>query len=109
MTNLDLIAFINWFETSGGTLDRTTVGFRDDPCLGRSVYTLRDVPKGHVLFKIPRDLLISVRTCALRREIGESAWSKLGTGWASLILCMMWEESKGTQGKWREYLGMYYR
>jgi len=26
-------------------------------------------------------------------------------GWVGLILCMMWEEARGNQGKWSAYLG----
>ncbi|KAF8342326.1 uncharacterized protein EI90DRAFT_1330827 [Cantharellus anzutake] len=103
MATLDLATFLSWFEVRGGVLDGSAVGFRDDSSLQRSVYALRDIPQGHTLFKIPRDLLLSTRTSGLRKEIGEITWSKLGSGWASLILCMMWEESKGSQGKWNEY------
>ena len=35
------------------------------------------------------------------------AWKEYGLheGWVGLILCMMWEESKGADSKWYAYLG----
>ena len=60
-----------------------------------------------MLFEIPRDVVLSTRTSELPSLLGDEAWKELGTGWAGLILCMMWEAAKGDAGKWSGYLGPF--
>lgn len=57
------------------------------------------------MFTIPRDLTLSTRTSSLPTLLGE-AWKEhdLHEGWAGLILCMMWEESRGVDSRWVGYL-----
>ncbi|KAF9519251.1 hypothetical protein BS47DRAFT_1358373 [Hydnum rufescens UP504] len=93
-------SLIQWFTRNGGVFDSECVGFRYDDESGRGAFALSDIPEGQVLFTIPRHLLLSTRTCDLREQLGEDAWKRLGAGWAGLILCMMWEQAKGSDGKW---------
>lgn len=62
--------------------------------------------EGHTLFSIPRELTLSARTSSLPELLGKSLWkqSQLGKGWVGLILCMMWEESRGQASPWSTYL-----
>lgn len=62
--------------------------------------------EGHVLFSIPRTLTLSTRSCALPDLFGNNSWTsfQLHRGWAGLILCMMWEESRAEQSEWFQYL-----
>jgi N-lysine methyltransferase SETD6 len=96
---------IQWFTRNGGVFGSECVGFRYDDESGRGAFALSDIPEGQVLFTIPRYLLLSTRTCDLREQLGENAWKRLGAGWAGLILCMMWEQAKGSDGKWSAYFG----
>lgn len=100
-------SLIHWFARNGGLIDSESVGFRYGGEFGRGAFALRDIAEGQTLFTIPRDLLLSTRTCALRDQLGEKGWRELGKGWASLILCMMWERAKGPDGKWASYFGWY--
>lgn len=47
-----------------------------------------------------------MRTSKLPALMGKD-WKEHGLhqGWAGLILCMMWEESRGAESKWAGYLG----
>ncbi|KAI0666004.1 SET domain-containing protein [Trametes maxima] len=99
--------FLDWFRTQHGNLDAARVGIVDFPGHGRGAIALQDIPEDHTLFSIPRDLTLSTRTSMLPGLMGE-AWTEHGLheGWAGLILCMMWEESKGPESKWAGYLGL---
>ncbi|KAJ7162078.1 SET domain-containing protein [Mycena filopes] len=96
---------LEWFKTHGGSLDQTHVGFTVFPGCGRGAVALKDIPEGHVLFKIPRDLLLSTETSPLPGLVG-LPWTeaKMNVGWAGLILCMMWETAQGSSSKWSKYL-----
>ncbi|KLO09098.1 SET domain-containing protein [Schizopora paradoxa] len=98
--------FVEWFISQGGILDRTTMALQDIPNQGRGAIALKDLPEDHTLFSIPRILTLSTRTCDLPRLIGEETWkrSQLNKGWSGVILCMMWEESRGDNSKWSAYL-----
>ncbi|KAG8967718.1 hypothetical protein FRC03_009411 [Tulasnella sp. 419] len=98
-------AFFDWFKSQGGIIDTETIGLHIYEDSGRGAIALRDIEKGEVLFDIPRDLVLSTRTCTLQSELTTQEWTSLGKGWTTLILCMMWEESKGTEGKWAGYFG----
>lgn len=67
-----------------------------------------------VLFTLPRHILLNTRTSVLPEvcarvspQLGTDApssekmkgWKDLGTGWASLILCMMWERWRTGEGR----------
>ncbi|KAI0633526.1 SET domain-containing protein [Trametes polyzona] len=97
--------FVTWFESQHGILDYEKVGIVEIPGHGRGAVALQDIPEDHTLFTIPRDLTLSTRTSSLPALMGQ-AWKehRLHEGWAGLILCMMWEESKGPDSKWSAYL-----
>ncbi|KAJ7071925.1 SET domain-containing protein [Mycena amicta] len=97
---------LSWFTGNGGTIDSSSVGFTDFADAGRGVVALRNIPEGHVLFKIPRSILLSTETSSLPQRVGLDQWRarKLHVGWAGLILCMMWETAQGRTSKWAPYL-----
>ncbi|KAI8968075.1 SET domain-containing protein [Trametes punicea] len=97
--------FVTWFESQHGKLDTENVGIVNIPGQGRGAVALQDIPEDHILFTIPRDLTLSTRTSSLPSLLGKS-WKeyRLHEGWAGLILCMMWEESRGSDSKWSGYL-----
>ncbi|KAJ7646778.1 SET domain-containing protein [Roridomyces roridus] len=101
----DVSSLLSWFNANGGTLD-SAVGFQVLPGCGRGAVALRDIPEGHVLFKIPREILLSTETCKLPQLVGLDRWKalKMHLGWAGLILCMMWETAQGPSSKWDKYL-----
>ncbi|KAF8199954.1 SET-domain protein, partial [Mycena galopus ATCC 62051] len=102
----DVSGLLNWFQSSGGHLDQSSVGFTALPGCGRGAVALKDIPEGHVLFKIPRGLLLSAETSTLPGRIGIDRWrgAKMHMGWVGLILCMMWETAQGSNSKWSAYL-----
>ena len=67
--------------------------------------------EGHILFAIPRHLILSARTSQLPSLFGLDEWKRMGLdkGWSGLILCMMWEQGNGPSSKWHEYLSMSFR
>ncbi|KAI0368296.1 SET domain-containing protein [Pilatotrama ljubarskyi] len=81
------------------------MGIVEFPGHGRGAIALQDIQQDTVLFTIPRDLTLSTRTSSLPSLMG-NAWREHGLheGWAGLILCMMWEESRGAESKWSGYL-----
>ncbi|KAH9858913.1 SET domain-containing protein [Lenzites betulinus] len=97
--------FVTWFQRQDGKLDTEKVGIVDFPGHGRGAIALQDIPEDYTLFSIPRDLTLSTRTSSLPTLLGE-AWKEhaLHEGWAGLILCMMWEESRGVDSRWVGYL-----
>ncbi|KAJ7661634.1 hypothetical protein B0H17DRAFT_953556 [Mycena rosella] len=105
MAEGDVSELLNWFRTSGGSLD-ASVGFTVFPGSGRGAVALTDISEGHVLFTIPRSLLLSTETSALPGRIGIERWraAQMHTGWVGLILCMMWETSQGPGSSWSKYL-----
>lgn len=82
------------------------MGITDFPGSGRGAVALQDIPENHTIFTLPRSLTLSTQTSALPSAFGFEAWRKhkLHKGWVGLILCMMWEEAQGNQGKWITYL-----
>ncbi|KAF7376573.1 Ribosomal lysine N-methyltransferase 4 [Mycena sanguinolenta] len=97
---------LEWFHSSGGHLDQSSVGFSVFPDCGRGAVALKDIPEGHVLFRIPRGILLSTETSTLPGLIGLDRWrdAKMHMGWVGLILCMMWETAQGSTSKWSGYL-----
>lgn len=120
--------FVHWFQLQHGNLETAKVGIVEFPGHGRGAIALQDIPvrsqpyrrcastvqssnpylfkEDYTLFTIPRELTLSTRTCLLPNLLGQ-AWKEHGLheGWAGLILCMMWEESRGADSKWSGYLG----
>ncbi|GJE92752.1 SET domain-containing protein [Phanerochaete sordida] len=98
-------AFIQWFKSKGATVDETAMGIADIPGYGRGIVAMRDLPKDHTLFTIPRDLVLSMRTSTLPQKFGQASWKKFGLheGWTGLILCMLWEEAQGAASKWNGF------
>ncbi|CAK5265439.1 unnamed protein product [Mycena citricolor] len=102
----DVADLVKWFKTSGGSLDEEFVGFTVFPGCGRGAVALKDVPEGHVLFRIPRSILLSPENSELPGRVGLAHWKerKMHIGWAGLILCMMWETAQGSSSRWSGYL-----
>ncbi|KAF9452763.1 SET domain-containing protein [Macrolepiota fuliginosa MF-IS2] len=100
--------FVQWFQSYGAYLDISAMGIFEFPPSegGRGAIALKDIPNGHVLFTIPRNLTLSTRTSQLPSTFGLDAWrkAKLHQGWAGLILCMMWERAQSPSSKWAGYL-----
>lgn len=117
--------FVAWFQHNGGVLDTSMMAITDFPGSGRGAVALQDIPvrllqknfvqivcshvsqENHTIFMLPRSLTLSTQTSSLPSAFGFEEWRKhkLHKGWAGLILCMMWEEAQGNQGKWITYLG----
>lgn len=100
---------LSWFQIHG-SIDPAKIGittFHDDQG-GRGAIALTDIQEGSTLFTIPRSLTLSTRTSPLPKLLGEEVWRnyELHKGWVGLILCMMWEEARGEESKWYEYMGM---
>ncbi|KAH7924236.1 SET domain-containing protein [Leucogyrophana mollusca] len=98
--------FVAWFKSHSGFLDDASLDVVDFPSHGRGAIALKDISENHTLFTLPRSLTLSTRTSTLPSILGADTWErfKLGQGWVGLILCMMWEEARGSASKWSEYL-----
>ncbi|KAG2101297.1 uncharacterized protein F5147DRAFT_313989 [Suillus discolor] len=98
--------FVAWFQHNGGVLDTSMMAIADFPGSGRGAVALQDMPENHTIFTLPRSLTLSTQTSSLPSAFGFEEWKKhkLHKGWVGLILCMMWEEAQGNQGKWITYL-----
>ncbi|TFK85823.1 SET domain-containing protein [Polyporus arcularius HHB13444] len=107
MTDSVIDNFVSWFANQQGLLDTSSMGIVDFPGHGRGAVALKDIPEDHTLFSIPRGLTLSTRTSTLPTLMGH-AWKEHGLheGWVGLILCMMWEESRGAESKWSGYLSV---
>ena len=103
---------VPWSRLGSNRLERHSGMMRVMHCLDRRCgirNPLKPFSKsGHVLFSIPRTLVLSTRSCALLNLFGSDSWTsfQLHKGWAGLIFCMMWEESRVERSKWFHYLGM---
>ncbi|KAG8693970.1 hypothetical protein FRC08_008784 [Ceratobasidium sp. 394] len=95
---------LQWFKSHDGTIDEQYMGLARLEGCGWSAIALKDIPKDHVLFEIPRSLLLSTRTCTLKEKLSKAEWARLGKGWTPLILCMMWEAAKREESIWDGYL-----
>ncbi|OAX37925.1 SET domain-containing protein [Rhizopogon vinicolor AM-OR11-026] len=97
--------FIAWFQHHGGALDTAVMSITDFPGSGRGAIAVKDIPENHTIFTLPRSLTLSTQTSTLPSAFGITGWRKhkLHKGWVGLILCMMWEEAHGNQGKWSAY------
>ncbi|KAH9929577.1 SET domain-containing protein [Epithele typhae] len=105
MESLGASELVAWFQSQNGTLDSESMGIVTFRGQGRGAIALKNIPEDHVLFSFPRDLTLSTRTSTLPLLMGD-AWKAHGLheGWAGLILCMMWEESRSAESKWSGYL-----
>ncbi|KZS98467.1 SET domain-containing protein [Sistotremastrum niveocremeum HHB9708] len=106
MTLQSLSDFTSWFQTNGGQLDSTLVGFAEFPDCGRGVVALRDIQEGENLFTLPRSLTLSTHTSSLTSLFSLDAWKshKLDKNWTGLVLCMLWEAAQGPESKWFHYI-----
>ncbi|KAH7339918.1 hypothetical protein B0J17DRAFT_657309 [Rhizoctonia solani] len=95
---------LQWFKSHDGVVDEVHMRLGDIDGCGVGAIAVKDIPKGHVLFEIPRNILLSTRTCTLKSKLTSTEWESLGKGWAPLILCMMWEAAKGSESIWDGYL-----
>ncbi|RPD78643.1 SET domain-containing protein [Lentinus tigrinus ALCF2SS1-7] len=107
MTDSLVVDFVSWFSAQHGVLDTAKMGIVAFPGHGRGAIALKDIPEYHTIFSIPRGLTLSTRTSTLPTLMGE-AWKEggLDEGWVGLILCMMWEESRGADSKWSGYFSV---
>ncbi|ORY98597.1 hypothetical protein BCR43DRAFT_487807 [Syncephalastrum racemosum] len=94
-------AFWQWLLDNGATLS-DGIAFHDYSAenAGRGVIATRDIAEGEVLFSVPRPLLLSKETSALRDHIPKELDSL--TGWSPLILCLMYE-SQRDDSLWKPY------
>ncbi|KAF4620915.1 hypothetical protein D9613_000307 [Agrocybe pediades] len=110
MPSSEIQPFFSWFQAQNGYIDTLAMDVVQLPPSegGRGAIALIDIPENHVLFSVPRSLILSTRTSALPSKFGPAAWKrfKLHQGWAGLMLCMMWEAAQGAQSKWSAYLDM---
>ncbi|CAE6374464.1 unnamed protein product [Rhizoctonia solani] len=95
---------LRWFKSRGGAVDEEHMRLGEIEGCGFGAIAVKDVPKDHVLFEIPRNILLSTRTCMLKSKLTAKEWEGLGKGWTPLILCMMWEAAKGSESIWQGYL-----
>ena len=123
---------LHWLSQAGGSYDDTAIGIKDysSEGMGMGAIALRDIPVSCIcasalipclllnltppvtqaestLFSIPNTLLLSSSNSSLRSLIHQSDWDLLEEtgGWASLMLCMMWEEVRGRESRWGGYFG----
>ena len=130
----DIQTFISWFQSHQGYIDTSALEIIDFPSSegGRGAVALQDLPvsiqrsrqstalytsmsylfyrerkEGHIVFSIPRSLVLTTRTSQLPARFGVNAWKLAGLheGWSGLILCMMWEASLAQESKWSTYFG----
>ncbi|PPQ84597.1 hypothetical protein CVT25_015800 [Psilocybe cyanescens] len=110
MPSPEIQSFLSWFQSHGGYIDTSAMDVVDFPASegGRGAIALVDIPENHVVFSVPRLLLLTPRTSALPARMGVQAWRRYGLhkGWAGLILCMMWEAARGAESKWCPYFEM---
>ncbi|KJA29063.1 hypothetical protein HYPSUDRAFT_177169 [Hypholoma sublateritium FD-334 SS-4] len=99
--------FLAWFQAHGGQIDLAAIDIVAFPAAegGRGVVARVDIPEGQAVFAVPRALVLSTRTSALRARFGVKEWAaaRLHEGWSGLILCMMWEEARGGASEWAGY------
>ncbi|KAF8902910.1 hypothetical protein CPB84DRAFT_1814817 [Gymnopilus junonius] len=90
MPSAEIQTFFTWFQSNKG---------------GRGAVALIDIPENHTLFSIPRSLILTTRTSELPPKFGAASWNKFGLhqGWSGLILCLMWEATRGSESKWAPY------
>ncbi|KIM45375.1 hypothetical protein M413DRAFT_442044 [Hebeloma cylindrosporum] len=104
---MEIQPFFSWFQSHNGYVDTSTMDVIQFPPSegGRGAIALKDIPEGHVLFSVPRTLLLSTQTSLLPSHFGIDAWKNFGLhkGWSGLILCMMWEAAQGSESKWKPY------
>ncbi|KAG6375716.1 hypothetical protein JVT61DRAFT_3293 [Boletus reticuloceps] len=95
MDDADIAAFVQWFQSSGGSIDTKVMGIADVPRSGRGAIAMCDIPEGYTIFTLPRAITLSTRTSPLPALFGFDAWRahRLHKGWVGLILCMMWEDA----------------
>ncbi|CAE6415561.1 unnamed protein product [Rhizoctonia solani] len=95
---------LQWFKSHDGMVDEEHMRLGEIDGCGVGAIAMKDIPKGHVLFEIPRNILLSTRTCTLKSKLTSIEWEGLGKGWTPLILCMMWEAARGSDSIWDGYL-----
>ena len=102
--------FLAWFRAHGGQVDVEAIDIVAFPAAegGRGVVARVDIPEGREVFAVPRALVLSTRTSALRARFGAREWRSAGLdkGWSGLILCMMWEAARGAESVWAGYFGV---
>ncbi|CAE6530009.1 unnamed protein product [Rhizoctonia solani] len=111
---------LEWFKSHDGVVDEGHMRLGEIDGCGFGAVAVKDIPvrhrflvssldakvqqEGHVLFEIPRIILLSTRTCTLKSRLTNTEWDGLGKGWTPLILCMMWEAARGSESVWNGYL-----
>lgn len=99
--------FLHWFSAQGGSYAADCLELRDyGPGMGRGAAATRDLPSDQVLFTLPRSLVLSTSTASLPSLLSQDEWDSVNAGWVSLILCLLWEASLGSQSKWSPYVNL---
>ncbi|KAL1407166.1 Ribosomal lysine N-methyltransferase 4 [Vanrija albida] len=96
----DLVAS---FKAAGAWYNDAAMALTPFPNMGWGAVARQPIKAHTPLFHIPLDYLLTPWTSSLRTHLTEAEWESLDGGWARLILCMMWEESRA-DSKWGGYL-----
>lgn len=113
--------FLQWFHDSGGVLD-SRCRLAEFESLGSGMVASQDIETDTLLFSIPRHMLLNVKNSRLPticerydQELSSMSsetssrtllWSDVNQGWLGIILTMMWENfraSEGGKGFWESF------
>ncbi|WOO84597.1 Ribosomal lysine N-methyltransferase 4 [Vanrija pseudolonga] len=103
MTAFDPSDLVSSFKAAGAWYNDDAMSLAPIPNMGWGAVARKPIAAHTPLFRIPLDYLLTPWTSSLKSHLTDAEWDALDGGWARLILCMMWEESRA-DSKWGGYL-----
>lgn len=97
-------AFVEWFRLMGGWLTpKAALKDYSQENAGRGMVALEDIAKDEILFKIPRQLLLSHRTTAFKSDVIRNASKE---GWSRIMWAIVLEKLAGSDSTWSPYFNI---
>lgn len=99
--------FMKWCEEQRFALNSKVTVATEGSCAHYGMIAKGDIPKGEILFEVPRDCLLHPETSSIR-EFFENNKDQLdsASGWVPLLVCLMYEFANPCS-KWRPYLNLF--
>lgn len=90
---------IEWIRDNRGFFS-SSVELRESPLGGLGVFATEDIPENTVLLRIPKEEILSTRTCGISNLLTEYEYF----GMEGLVMAYIFEKSLGAQSPWSIFI-----
>lgn len=95
-----MINLIEWIQDNKGYFS-DSLELRTSPLGGIGVFATEDIPEDTVLYRLPKEEILSPRTCGISNLLAEYDY----LGMEGLVMAYLFEKSLGNQSPWGVFFG----